>query len=136
MTNKNGMNWIRPEKRLALYLRDGMACCYCGVGVETGIQLTLDHLQPREHGGSNAPTNLITACVHCNSARGQRSWKKFAERAGGRRYTHAIRRIELLRHRAFDVEFAKQLIAARGFTAAVYRAPKAVMSIATSRRAA
>src|SRR5438128_11454104 len=33
-----GMNWIRPEKRLALYLRDGLACCYCGEAVEDGAK--------------------------------------------------------------------------------------------------
>lgn len=32
-----GMNWIRKDKRLAIYMRDGMACVYCG--------LTLDHLK-------------------------------------------------------------------------------------------
>ncbi|KKK72946.1 hypothetical protein LCGC14_2898780, partial [marine sediment metagenome] len=34
-----GMNWIRPEKRLAIYLRDGLACCYCGATVEDGTKL-------------------------------------------------------------------------------------------------
>ena len=30
----NGSKWIRPEKRMAIYLRDGLACVYCGEGVE------------------------------------------------------------------------------------------------------
>lgn len=25
-----GMNWIRQDKRLAIYLRDGLACVWCG----------------------------------------------------------------------------------------------------------
>ena len=48
-----GMNWIKPAKRLALYLRDGLACAYCGDGIEDGIRLTLDHLTPHSLGGSN-----------------------------------------------------------------------------------
>ena len=48
-----GMNWLRPEKRLAIYLRDGLACCYCGSGVEDGVKLTLDHLTPHSQGGTN-----------------------------------------------------------------------------------
>ena len=47
-----GANWVRREKRLALYLRDGLACVYCGEGVEDGVVLTLDHLVPHSHGGS------------------------------------------------------------------------------------
>lgn len=67
--NKNGSHWIRPEKRRAIYARDDFRCCYCGTGVEDGIQLTLDHVQPRELGGSNEAGNLVTACLHCNSAK-------------------------------------------------------------------
>lgn len=76
----HGMNWIRQEKRLAIYLRDGMACCYCGQGIEEddGMRLTLDHLKPYASGGSNLPSNLVTCCHICNSSRGKRSWKLFA----------------------------------------------------------
>jgi 5-methylcytosine-specific restriction endonuclease McrA len=68
-----GMNWIRKEKRLAIYLRDGLACCYCGGAVEDGAKLTLDHIKCHDHGGSNDATNLVTCCHSCNSARGARS---------------------------------------------------------------
>ena len=64
-----GMNWIRQEKRLAIYLRDGMACAYCGATVERGATLSLDHLLPAAKGGSNGEGNLITCCTVCNSRR-------------------------------------------------------------------
>ena len=67
--NRYGRNWIRPEKRLALYLRDGVACVYCGRSVEAAAPLTLDHLRPVSKGGSNDASNLVTACHDCNSAR-------------------------------------------------------------------
>lgn len=70
--NWQGMNWIRQEKRLAIYLRDGMACAYCGATVEDGAQLSLDHIQPYSQGGSNSAENLVTACSKCNSSRGDR----------------------------------------------------------------
>jgi hypothetical protein len=73
------MHWIRDEKRLALYLRDGMACAYCGDAVENGTQLTLDHLVPRSERGSNEPVNLVTACFRCNRNRGARDWRAFCE---------------------------------------------------------
>ena len=74
-----GMNWIRQEKRLAIYLRDGLACAYCGDSVENGARLTLDHILPASKGGSNDDTNLITCCERCNKSRGNRSigrWTK------------------------------------------------------------
>lgn len=64
-----GMNWIRQDKRLAIYLRDGLACAYCGGTVETGATLSLDHLVPAHKGGSNGDQNLITCCATCNSRR-------------------------------------------------------------------
>lgn len=76
-----GSKWIRPVKRLAIYLRDGMACAYCGASVEDGAQLSLDHLKPYCEGGSNEAGNLVTCCHRCNSSRGARSWRKFAAAA-------------------------------------------------------
>jgi 5-methylcytosine-specific restriction endonuclease McrA len=66
------MNWITQKKRLAIYLRDGCACGYCGSSVETGAQLTLDHVLPHARGGTNHETNLFTACKPCNDSRGDR----------------------------------------------------------------
>ena len=74
-----GMNWISQHKRLACYLRDGLACAYCGAGAGQGAKLTLDHLTPYALGGSNKETNLVTCCLSCNSARGTRDVKAFAE---------------------------------------------------------
>jgi hypothetical protein len=79
MSNKHGMNWISKPSRLAIYLRDGMACAYCGATLEDGAQLTLDHITTREDGGSNKPANLITACHRCNSNRGNRDFTEFVQ---------------------------------------------------------
>lgn len=73
-----GMNWIRQEKRLAVYLRDSLACAWCGFSLEEGAQLTLDHLKPHSKGGSNHESNLVTACKRCNDSRGARSQVGFA----------------------------------------------------------
>ena len=77
---KHGMNWIRQEKRFALYMRDDFTCAYCGdTAADDGVKLTLDHLKPRSKGGSNAAENLVTCCLPCNSARGNRTIKAFAK---------------------------------------------------------
>lgn len=69
-----GMNWIRQDKRLAIYMRDGHACVYC----TTHERLTLDHVKPVSKGGTNEHTNLVTACLPCNAARGNKAVKQFA----------------------------------------------------------
>lgn len=75
--NKHGTKWITREKRLAIYLRDGMCCAYCGSVLEDGIILTLDHIVARSNGGSNHESNLVTCCSKCNSSRGNRSITDF-----------------------------------------------------------
>ena len=62
---KARMNWIRKEKRIAIYNRDGNICLYCG----SNNNLSLDHIIPRSKGGSNDTSNLITCCIACNSSR-------------------------------------------------------------------
>jgi len=114
-----GMNWIRPVKRLAIYIRDGMACCYCGLGVEDGVKLTLDHLRPYSSGGSNVETNLVTCCHICNSSRGKRSWKTFAAKAAeyanhGRTAAGVICYIMATRRRALSLLEAAALMGRRG----------------------
>jgi hypothetical protein len=120
-----GMNWLRPEKRLAIYLRDGLACCYCCAGIEDGTVLTLDHLTPHSQGGSNDATNLATACRRCNSSRGNRPVAEFCDAVAGY-LNHGVAGTQILAHlttttqRPLDVAGAKALIAARGgFTAAL-----------------
>jgi len=78
-----GMNWIRKDKRLSIYIRDGFACPYCGSTIEDGITLSLDHIIPYSHGGSNNEGNLITCCGKCNSARQDRPLGEFVEKAAG-----------------------------------------------------
>ena len=78
-----GSKWIRKDKRLAIYMRDGFTCAYCGSNMKDDTALlTLDHLIPVEHGGSNDQTNLITACHQCNSVRGSRDLRQFCKDVG------------------------------------------------------
>jgi hypothetical protein len=116
-----GMNWLRPAKRLAIYLRDGLACAWCGQGLESGTIFTLDHLKPHSKGGSNHETNLVTCCKHCNDSRGKRTQREFAE--GVAAYlNHGVKAEDILGHvrrtsaRSLKpfVSQAKELIELRG----------------------
>lgn len=98
--------WIRPAKRLAIYIRDGFACAYCGRTLRAAApaDVTLDHLLPRSAGGGNEASNLVTACRSCNSSRQDKPWADYA--TGGSRD-----RIEQLRERPLNMILARALIA-------------------------
>jgi 5-methylcytosine-specific restriction endonuclease McrA len=75
-----GGNWIRKPKRAAIYARDGHRCIWCSLpllGITNG-ERTLDHVRPRSafpdgargKNGPHAASNLVTACMTCNTSRG------------------------------------------------------------------
>ena len=76
--SRHGLDKVAKTERLAIYLRDGMACCYCGTGIEDGNPLSLDHITPHSDGGQAVSGNLVTACRKCSSVRGNRSVHDFA----------------------------------------------------------
>jgi len=123
----NGMNWIRQEKRLAIYLRDGLACVYCGDSVERGASLQLDHIVPVERRGTNHEYNLVTCCDRCNLAKGMRGVNEFIS-ATARYLNHGVTAEEIKQHvsacstRAMPLARAKRLIAQRGSAARVLAA--------------
>ena len=100
-----GMNWIRQEKRLAIYIRDGMACVYCGADAETD-RMTLDHVKPFSQNGSNGANNLVTACMSCNSQRGTAKLSEFAE-------ADVVKYVRKQLKRVVDVKGAKAILEAR-----------------------
>lgn len=72
--------WCRPDLRLAIYLRDSFRCLYCCADLHSADprDITLDHLTPKVDGGSNDPSNLVTACRSCNCSRQDKSLLLFA----------------------------------------------------------
>lgn len=118
-----GMNWIRPVKRLAIYMRDGFACVYCGAGVEDEVRLTLDHLKCQKNGGNNDAKNLITCCLTCNSSRGARSVKVFVKAVANYRAAREVKILNFIKtttKKHLNLTAAHELLDARGgFTAAV-----------------
>ena len=124
------MNWVRQEKRLAIYLRDGMACAYCGTGLEDGERFTLDHIKPTNRGGTNEASNLITACERCNCSKQDRSMWAFAK-ACAAYLDNGIKPEDIRSHvlRCTKAELpileAKRLIARRGSAAKVMAAVRA-----------
>lgn len=106
---KHGMNWIRQEKRLSIYIRDHFACLYCGVGVEDeGVILCLDHVN---HNGGNEASNLVTACMECNRGKWFWSLKRWLKKV--KNPEKVMARIERALATPIDVQAAKAIRARR-----------------------
>jgi 5-methylcytosine-specific restriction endonuclease McrA len=97
--------WITPCRRLAIYIRDGFRCAYCGRDLSDAAprELSLDHLVCREAGGDHSNANLVTACYRCNSQRQHKVWFRYAT-AG------ALDRIKRLRRRIPNVKLARSIL--------------------------
>lgn len=108
-TNNQGSKWISKSARLAIYIRDGFSCQYCGRDLreEGPSQLTLDHLDPRSEitcpKARRNPKRLILACLRCNSSRQDKPWLDFA--TGG-----AIDRIRKTVRRNLNLELARAIL--------------------------
>src|SRR5687767_307730 len=73
----NGGKWIRPELKAAVIAAQHFTCQYCYLDLAPFWHsadrrrwnvVTLDHIVPRAHGGSNDPSNLVVCCLSCNSS--------------------------------------------------------------------
>jgi 5-methylcytosine-specific restriction endonuclease McrA len=55
--------------RFNVFLRDRFTCQYCGE-VFASSALTFEHVVPRSRGGLTTWSNIVTACVPCNTRKG------------------------------------------------------------------
>lgn len=63
---------VTKRTRYEVLRRDNHTCRYCG-GTAPDIVLTVDHVTPVALGGSDEPTNLVTACRDCNAGKSSTS---------------------------------------------------------------
>lgn len=60
---------LRPSIRFDVLRRDGYTCRYCGRSAPD-VPVHVDHVIPRVEGGTDDPSNLVTACQDCNLGKG------------------------------------------------------------------
>lgn len=63
--------WISIRLRFQIFERDHFTCQYCGRKAPD-VVLTVDHRIPVSRGGTNAESNLLTACLPCNIGKSDR----------------------------------------------------------------
>jgi len=62
-----------------IHVRCNFHCQYCGFdgrSFPNWFQLTVDHILPRQQGGSDELENLVTACSACNSITSQMKFEE------------------------------------------------------------
>jgi len=59
---------LNYKTRYEILKRDHYMCPYCG-GRPPAVELQVDHAISRANGGTDHPSNLITACVPCNQGK-------------------------------------------------------------------
>jgi 5-methylcytosine-specific restriction endonuclease McrA len=57
---------------VSLFARDRNICLYCGQHFARS-DLTRDHVVPLSKGGRDAWINVVSACLHCNTKKGNRT---------------------------------------------------------------
>src|SRR5438445_620592 len=79
--NTNGHEWTRihnllQKKKVKLtrhnvFERDKNTCQYCG-DIFDRSELNLDHVVPRDRGGTTTWENVVCSCIACNTRKGNR----------------------------------------------------------------
>jgi hypothetical protein len=69
------------EIRQYVFEKFGRHCVYCGA---VDVPLNLDHAHPRARGGSNRVSNLVPACIPCNTEKAARPIEDFLARGSNR----------------------------------------------------
>jgi len=115
MPHNKGMDWIRLDKRMALYFRDSFDCvwCRCVFPIDTkGYGLTLDHLDSSK---GHVSSNLVTSCGSCNSARKELSVDEWYARLkeDGRNIRRLKERIARLTRKPLNMHAGKWLASLR-----------------------
>ena len=81
---KNSSQWKKVRKRIIA--RDQGICAYCGQENST----TVDHVLPVARGGDDSESNLVCACVSCNTSKGKKMPFDFFEAVSTTKHTQGL----------------------------------------------
>jgi 5-methylcytosine-specific restriction endonuclease McrA len=70
-----------PQVKKAILKRDGYRCVVCGRGPKDGVELVVDHIKPKDKGGTNDIDNGQTLCTEHNLMK-----KNYSQTEAGKRY--------------------------------------------------
>ncbi len=66
MSSKSKGALVNPQVKLKVIRKYDFKCIYCKTEGSNNNYLTVDHVFPKGHGGTNAQNNLACCCRDCN----------------------------------------------------------------------
>ena len=80
--SRNADGYFTLEDIKARFDYYGNSCYYCKTPVEQTREgrLTIEHRIPISRGGTNWPSNLVPACVFCNSSKSSKKEKEYEKK--------------------------------------------------------
>ena len=74
---------LSEEEGMRILERDKFRCQYCGLDMmanfENAMAMSVDFVIPRARKGRKVPDNLVACCRPCNTLKGTRAYKSFAD---------------------------------------------------------
>ncbi|MEK0336684.1 MAG: HNH endonuclease signature motif containing protein [Nitrosopumilus sp.] len=61
------INKVALSKKEVILIRDDFKCAYCGKNFKEIEDINLDHIIPRDAGGTDEYENLVSSCRRCNA---------------------------------------------------------------------
>lgn len=70
-----------PDIKKAIFKRDNYRCVVCNKGRDEGVEICVDHIKPKDKGGTNTINNGQTLCTQHNLLK-----KNYTQTEAGKRY--------------------------------------------------
>ena len=70
-----------PKVKEVILKKDGYKCVVCGRGKKDGVELVVDHIKPKDKGGTNTVENGETLCMEHNLMK-----KNYSQTEAGKNY--------------------------------------------------
>ncbi len=81
LISKRELNDFTAAQKREILKRDGYRCVVCGRGIKDGVDLQVDHIKPKDLGGTNDIENGETLCAQHNFLK-----KNYKQTESGKRY--------------------------------------------------
>jgi len=93
-----------PETKKKILKRDGYKCVVCGRGYRDGVELVVDHIRPKDKGGTNDMDNGQTLCMEHNLIK-----KNYSQTEAGKRYFIKLYEKAVLANDKKMIKFCKRV---------------------------
>ena len=100
--NERGLFDFNYKTKKMILERDNYSCVVCGRGRKDGVELVVDHIKPKDKGGTNSIDNGQTLCTEHNLLK-----KNYSRTEAGKRYFIKMYKDAIINNDHKMIEFCK-----------------------------